>query len=73
MIVAYDFSLTSFKFKRSILPLLTNTRPNLKTIFHIKLKFLLRTKPLENLLLAKYLFAAALNRADAHVLNKAQF
>ena len=33
-----------------------NTYPNLKTAFHINLKFLLWTKLLENLFLAKYLY-----------------
>ena len=36
-----------------------NTYPNLKTTCHIKLKFFLWTKLLENLLLAKYLISAA--------------
>ena len=34
-----------------------NTYPNLKTTCHIKLKFFLRTKVIENLLLAKYLIS----------------
>ena len=34
-----------------------NTYPNLKTTCHIKLKFFLWTKPLENLLFAKYLIS----------------
>ena len=36
-----------------------NTYPNLKTTCHIKLKFFLWTKLLENLLLAKYLISVA--------------
>ena len=36
-----------------------NTYPNLKTTCHIKLKFLLWTKLLENLLLTKYLISVA--------------
>ena len=36
-----------------------NTYPNLKTTCHIKLKFFLWTKLLENLLLAKYLISLA--------------
>ena len=36
-----------------------NTYPNLKTSCYIKLKFLLRTKLQENLLLAKYLISVA--------------
>ena len=36
-----------------------NTYPNLKTTCHIKLKFFLWTKLLENLLLAKYVISAA--------------
>ena len=35
-----------------------NTYPDLKTTCHIKLKFFLSTKLLENLLLAKYLIPA---------------
>ena len=37
-----------------------NTHPNLKTTCHIKLKFFLWTKLLENLLLAKYLISVAM-------------
>ena len=36
-----------------------NTYPNLKTTCHIKLKFFLRTKLVENLVLAKYLISVA--------------
>ena len=36
-----------------------NMYPNLKAASHIKLKFFLRTKLLENLLLAKYLISVA--------------
>ena len=36
-----------------------NTYPNLKTTYHIKLKFFLWTKLLENLLHAKYLISVA--------------
>ena len=36
-----------------------NTYPNLKTTSHIKLKFFLWTKLIENLLLAKYLISVA--------------
>ena len=38
-----------------------NTYPNLNTTWHIKLKFFLRTKLLEKLLLAKYLVSVAAN------------
>ena len=38
-----------------------NTYPNFKTTYHIKLKFFLWTKLLENLLLAKYLKSVAVN------------
>ena len=47
-----------------------NTHPNLKTTCHIKLKFFLWTKLLENLLLAKYLISVAtpLNKSrDAYL------
>ena len=56
-IVACNFSPSSFKLKRGILPLLTKYYPNLKTSCHIKPKFFLWTKLLENLLLAKYLIS----------------
>ena len=52
IIVARDFSPNSKEV--SYLPW-QNTYPNLKTSCHIKLKFFLWTKLLENLLLAKYL------------------
>ena len=44
-----------------------NTYPNLKTTFHIKLKFFLWNKLLENLLLAKYLISVA---APLKVINE---
>ena len=56
IIVAPDFSLSSFKVKRGIL-LWQNTYPNLKTTCRIKLKFFLWTILLENLLLVKYLLS----------------
>ena len=59
IIVSHDFSPSSLKFRRGILPLLTNTYPNLKTTCHIKLKFFLWTKLLKNLLLAKYPISVA--------------
>ena len=55
IIVARNFSLSSFKLKRGILPLLT--KYVLKTTCHTKLNFSLWTKLLENLLLAKYLIS----------------
>ena len=59
IIVSHDFSPSSLKLRRGILPLLTNTYPNLKTTCHIKLKFFLWTKLLKNLLLAKYPISVA--------------
>ena len=44
-----------------------NTYPNLKTTCHIKLKFFLWTKLLENLLLAKYLTAPLNKSKDAYL------
>ena len=41
-----------------------NTYPNLKTTCHIKLKFFLWTKLLENLLLAKYLISVVVPLID---------
>ena len=51
IIVACDFSQSSFKLRRGILPLLTNTYPNLKTTCRIKLKFSceVRTYSLQNI------------------------
>ena len=49
IIVTHDFSQSSFKLRRGVLPLLQNTYPNLKTTRRIKLKFFLLTKLLENL------------------------
>ena len=59
IIVACDFSPSSLKLKRGILPLLTKWYCNFKTTCHINLKFLLWTKLLENLLLTKYLISLA--------------
>ena len=53
--VACDFSPSSFKLRRGILPLLKKYMSNLSSTCHIKLKCFLWTKLLENLLLAKYL------------------
>ena len=65
IIVARDFSPSSFKRYPTSLDK-TRTYPDLKTTCHIKLKFFLWTKLLENLVLAKYLisFAAPLNEAS---------
>ena len=60
-IVPHDFSPSSFKLKRGILPLLTkyvSLKNNLKITCHTKLKFFLWTKLLENFLLAKYFISA---------------
>ena len=54
IIVARDISPSSFKLKKGIIPLLTKYVSYGKTTCHIKLKFFLWTKLLENLLLAKY-------------------
>ena len=59
IIAACDFAPSSFKLKSRILPLLTNTYPNLKSTCHTKLKFFLWTKLLDNLLFAKYLTSIA--------------
>ena len=59
IVVACDFSQSSFKLRSGILPLLTKYVYYLKTTCRIKLKFLLRTKLLKNLLLAKYLISVA--------------
>ena len=58
IIVARNYSPSSFKLKKEV-PHLSwqNKYPNLKTTCHIKLKFLLRTKILENILIAKYLIS----------------
>ena len=56
-----------------------NTCPNLKTTCHIKLKFFLWTKLLENLLLAKYLISVAAPlifgkfSTISHYVNKLKF
>ena len=57
--VARDFSSTSIKLKRGILPPLTKKVFNLKTTCHIKPKFFFWTKLLENLLLTKYFVSGA--------------
>ena len=57
IIVACDFSPSLFKLKRAILPLLKSRYSNFKTTCHVKLKFFLWTKLLDNLLLAKYLIS----------------
>ena len=54
IIVAHDFSQSSLKLKKNILPPLTKY-VSLQTTFHIKPKFFLGIKLPENLLLAKYL------------------
>ena len=59
MIVACDFSPSSFKLRRVILLSWQNKYPNLKTTCHIKRKYFLWTKLPENLLLAKYLTSVA--------------
>ena len=59
IIVACDFSTSSFKLERGILLYWKNGYPNLKTTCHIRLKFFLWTKLLESLLLAKYIISAA--------------
>ena len=58
VIVAWEFSPSSFKLKKeaSYLPW-QNKYPNLKTTCHVKLKFSLRAKLPENLILAKYLIS----------------
>ena len=56
----FHFSQSSLNLKRGIPPLLKKCISyNLKSSCHIKLKFLLWTKVLENLLLAKYLISVA--------------
>ena len=58
IIVACDFSPSSFKL--GILPLSwQNKHPNMKTTWHIKLKFFLWTKLIEKVLLSKYLISVA--------------
>ena len=47
-----------------------NTYPNLKTTRHIKLKFFLWTKVLENLLLANYLISVATPLKARYALKK---
>ena len=59
IIVACDFSSSSFKLKRGILLYWQNKYPNLKTTCHIMLKFFLWTKFLKSLHLAKYLISVA--------------
>ena len=56
IIVAHDFSPSSIKLKRGILPLLTKYVFQLEN-YSLKLKFFLWTKLLENLLLATYLIS----------------
>ena len=50
-----------------------NTYPNLKTTSHIKLKFLLWTKLLENLLLTKYLISVAATLSTTQMLSEGLF
>ena len=65
IIVACDFSPSSNSEEVSYLSW-QNTYPNLKTTSHIKLKFFLWTKLLENLLLAKYLICIAVTLRRSH-------
>ena len=65
IIVACDFSPSSFKLKRGSYFSWKNTDPNLKTTCQIKLKFLLWSKLHENLLLAKYLISDAVPLIDS--------
>ena len=58
IIIPHDFSRVHSNSKEVSYLSWQNTYPNLKTTGHIKLKFFLRTKLLENLLLAKYLVSA---------------
>ena len=58
-IVAYDFSPSSFRLQRRYPFEIQNKYSNLKTACHIKPKFFLWTKHLENLLLSKYLLSVA--------------
>ena len=58
-IVACDFSRSSYKLREVSYLSWQNTYTNLKTTRHIKLKFFLRTKLLENLLLVKYLISVS--------------
>ena len=57
IIVARNFSQSSFKLKEISYLSWQNIYPNLKTTCHIKLKIFLWTKLLENLLIAKYLIS----------------
>ena len=59
IIIACDFFLSQFKPTKGTLPLLQNRYPNTKTTSHIKLRFFLWTKLLENLLLAVNLTSVA--------------
>ena len=52
-----DFSPSSLKLKRGIIPLLKNMYCNSETTCHIKLKLFLWTKLLKNLLIAKCLIS----------------
>ena len=54
IIVASNFSPSSCKFKRGILPPLKKKYPNLKSTCHIKPKLFLCTKLQKNIVLAKY-------------------
>ena len=68
IIVACDFPQSSFKLRRGILPLLAKKVSYLKTTCHIKLKFFLWTKLLEDLLFARYLISVAVPLNDFEVL-----
>ena len=70
IIVVCDFSPSSLKLKRGILPPLIEKYPNLKTTRHINPNFFLWTRLLENLLFAKYLLSVA--QASKKDTNKCQ-
>ena len=59
IIVAREFSPSSFKLKRVSYLSWQNTYPKLKTTSHIKLKFFWWTKLIENSLFAKYIISVA--------------
>ena len=57
IIIACDFSPSSFRLKRSILSPLTKTYLNLKTVCHVKLNFSCKLNSQKNRLLTKYLLS----------------
>ena len=59
IIIACDFSPSSFRLKRSILSPLTKTYLNLKTVCHVKLNFSCKLNSQKNWLLTKCLSVAA--------------